>query len=203
MRRTRARLITRTARVAIRRETFFTFVRNCWRTHAVHVVLLTLCVVLSGPRLPRRWHLRLEHLECDHVDEHDPDGRVEQLGLVLDERDRRHALALETLPVGPGSLQLAAYVLLELLHVEQLERALQLEGAIRQLEDVVGDGAAVVQRVLDEYGALAEPLDEDVARLVHLDFATLADLKLELLRLRIAKRVLEPVDSDSEKYFLA
>ena len=29
------------------------------------------------------WHLGLEHLEGDNVDEHDPDWRVQQLLLVL------------------------------------------------------------------------------------------------------------------------
>ena len=41
--------------------------------------------------------------------------------------------------------------LLELLHVEELHGPLHLEGAVRHLEDVVGDGAAlVVERVLEK-----------------------------------------------------
>ena len=88
--------------------------------------------------------------------------------------------------------------LLELLHVEELERLLELEGAVGQLEDVVGHGV-LLEGVLDEDGVLGEALDQDVARLVHLDLAALADLRLELLRLRIAHRVLEAVHSDPEK----
>ena len=62
-------------------------------------------------RLARVGHLGPEHLEGDDVDEHDPDGRVEQLGLVLDEGDGRHALALQATPVGPRPLQLTVHVL--------------------------------------------------------------------------------------------
>ena len=44
-------------------------------------------------------HLGLEHLQCDDVDEHDPDGGVQKLGLVLHEGDGGDALALK---FGPG-----------------------------------------------------------------------------------------------------
>ena len=145
-----------------------------------------------------RGHLGLEHLEGDDVDQHDPDGRVEQLGLVLGEGDGGDALALQLLAVRVAALQLAVDVLLELLHVEELERLLELEGAVGQLEDVVGHGV-LLEGVLDEDGVLGEALDQDVARLVHLDLAALADLRLELLRLRVAHRVLEAVHSDPEK----
>ena len=64
--------------------------------------------------LARVWHLGPEHLEGDDVDEHDPDGRVEQLGLVLDEGDGRHALALQAAPVRPRPLQLTVHVLKKL-----------------------------------------------------------------------------------------
>ena len=37
-------------------------------------------------------HLGPEHLEGDDVDEHDPDGRVQHLHLVLDEGDGGYAL---------------------------------------------------------------------------------------------------------------
>ena len=48
---------------------------------------------------PGVWHLCLEHLQGHHVDEHDPDGGVQQLGLVLHEGDGGDALALK---FGPG-----------------------------------------------------------------------------------------------------
>ena len=62
-------------------------------------------------RLARIRHLGPEHLEGDDVDQHDPDGRVEQLGLVLHEGDGGHALALEAPPVRPRPLHLPAHVL--------------------------------------------------------------------------------------------
>ena len=37
-------------------------------------------------------HLGLEHLEGDDIDEHDPDGRVQHLTLVLHQRDGGDAL---------------------------------------------------------------------------------------------------------------
>ena len=64
-------------------------------------------------RLARVRHLGPEHLEGDDVDQHDPDGRVEQLGLVLHEGDGRHALALEAPPVRPRPLHLSAHILQE------------------------------------------------------------------------------------------
>ena len=89
--------------------------------------------------------------------------------------------------------------LLELLHVEELHGALHLDRALRHFEDVVADGAAlVVQGVLHEDVAVAEALDEDVSRLVHLHLAAGADLQLELGRLGVAQGILEPVHSDSE-----
>ena len=90
--------------------------------------------------------------------------------------------------------------LLELLHVEELDGPLHLERALRHLEYVVADGAAlVVEDVLDEDVPVAEALDQDVARLVHLHLAAGADLQLELGSLRVAQGVLEAVHSDSER----
>ena len=68
--------------------------------------------------------------------------------------------------------------LLELLHVEELHGALRLEGAVGQLEDVVGDGvvlaaAAAAGGDLDVDVGLGDALDQDVAVLVHLDLAAL------------------------------
>ena len=62
-------------------------------------------------RLARVGHLGPEHLEGDDVDQHDPDGRVQQLRLVLHEGDGRHALALQAATVGPRPLQLSVHVL--------------------------------------------------------------------------------------------
>ena len=104
------------------------------------------------------WKLNSEHLQGHDVDEHDPDGAVQELGLVPDEGDGRDALALQLAPVRVGSLHLSVDVLLELLHVEQLEGLFELQEAVGQLEDVVADGV-LLQRVLDVDRALAEPLD--------------------------------------------
>ena len=66
---------------------------------------------------------------------------------------------------------------MELLHVEELHGALRLEGAVGQLEDVVGDGvvlaAAAAGGDLDVDVGLGDALDQDVAVLVHLDLAAL------------------------------
>ena len=65
---------------------------------------------------------------------------------------------------------------MELLHVEELHGPLRLEGAVGQLEDVVGDGvvlAAAAGGDLDVDVGLGDALDQDVAVLVHLDLAAL------------------------------
>ena len=71
------------------------------------------------------WQLRSEHLDGDDVDDEDPDGCGEDVGLVVgltSERDDADALGLHLAAVGVGSLQLSVHVLLEFLHVEHLKR---------------------------------------------------------------------------------
>ena len=79
--------------------------------------------IKSGKRTRRQF--RPEHLDGHDVDDEDPDGRGEDVGLVVGlvpERDDAHALRLHLAAVGVGTLQLAVHVLLELLHVEDLQR---------------------------------------------------------------------------------
>ena len=61
-------------------------------------------------------------------------------------------------PVRVLAFHLPVHIVLELLHVEQLEGLFELQEAVGQLEDVVADGV-LLQRVLDVDRALAEPLD--------------------------------------------
>ena len=71
---------------------------------------------------------------------------------------------------------------MELLHVEELHGPLRLEGAVGQLEDVVGDGvvlAAAAGGDLDVDVGLGDALDQDVAVLVHLDLAALEEDKTQ------------------------
>ena len=81
-------------------------------------------------------------------------------------------------------LHLSVHVLLELLHVKQLESPVQLQETVRQLEDLVADGR-LLQDVLDVDVPLADPLHQDVAVVAHLQLATGAYLSFELLHLII------------------
>lgn len=169
--------------------------------------------------LAHRRHLGLEHVHGDDVDDHDPARAVEQLHVVLGERDRRDALHLELAPVRVGALQLAGHVLLELLHVEQLLETekrdviighrsnvaaahqvslAELEGALRQLQDVAAY-PVLVGGVLDVDVALRDALDVDVALLVHAHLGALADLALGLLGAVVSHRVVEPVQADAAR----
>ncbi len=100
--------------------------------------------------------------------------------------------------IGIGPFEFAVDVLLELLHVEELERFLRLQEAVGQLQDVVAHGV-LLDGVLHVDGGLAEPLDQDVPGLVHLDLASLADGSLELLCFGVSHWIIEAVDSDPGK----
>ena len=58
-----------------------------------------------------RRHLRPEHVHGNDVDEHDPHGRVEEVGLALYKGDGADALVLEAPAVGVAALQLTAHIL--------------------------------------------------------------------------------------------
>ncbi len=123
-------------------------------------------------------------------------------------------------PVREGPLHLPVDVLLKLLHVEQLEGLLELQRAVVQPDDVVADGALLVQDVAHEDGGAREALHQDVALkmdslsssspnddwravhshlLVHLDLAALSDLPLGLGHSRVPHGVLETVHADPKR----
>ena len=53
---------------------------------------------MSISSLTERRKLRLEHVHGDDVDDHDPDGTVESLGLIPDKSQSRDALVFQLLP---------------------------------------------------------------------------------------------------------
>ena len=87
--------------------------------------------------------------------------------------------------------------MLELLHVEKLEWFVHLQQSVGQFEDVVADGS-LLGCVLDVDVGLADPLDQDVAAVVHLELAARPNLGLELRDLVVPHRVLKPIDADPE-----
>ena len=95
------------------------------------------------------------------------------------------------------SLHLPIHVLLKLLHVEQFEGFVHLQQSVGQLENVVTD-RRLLGRVLHVDVGLAHPLDQDVAAVVHLEFAARTNLGLELGHFMIAHRILKSVDSNPE-----
>ena len=99
--------------------------------------------------------------------------------------------------VGVLPLHLSVHVLLELLHVKQLESPVQLQETMRQLQDLVADGR-LLQDVLDVDVPLADPLHQDVAVVTHLQLASGAYLSFELLHLVISQGVVKTVDTDFE-----
>ena len=76
------------------------------------------------------WQFGLQHFQGDHVNEHDPDGAVQHLLLVLHQGHRGDALGLQLQPLRVLPLQLPVHVLLELLHIEKLERFFKLKKTI-------------------------------------------------------------------------
>ena len=81
-----------------------------------------MCVGVIAASAPTWRQFGLEHVQSDHVDDHDPNGAVQQLGFGLDEGYAGNALALEATPVRVRLSQFATHVRLEFLHVEQLEK---------------------------------------------------------------------------------
>ena len=94
-------------------------------------------------------------------------------------------------------LHLSVHVLLELLHVKQLESSVQLEESVRQLEDLVAH-RRLLEDVLDVDVALAHPLHQDVPVIPHLQFAAGPNLGFELLDLVISQRIVKAIHSDLE-----
>ena len=94
-------------------------------------------------------------------------------------------LRLQLVPLWALSLHLPVDVLLELLHVKQLEGFVQVQQTVGQLEDVVTD-CRLLRRVLHVDVALADALHQDVARVVHLQLAASSDLgQRELVEIEI------------------
>lgn len=89
-------------------------------------------------------------------------------------------------------------ILLKLFHVKELKRLLEFQQSVGKLEDVIADGV-FLDGVLDVDIGLAEAFDQNVARLVHFDLASLADLSLEFFRLGVSHWVLEAIHSNSAK----
>lgn len=83
-------------------------------------------------------HLGLEHIHGDNVDDHDPDGQVEQVSGVLDQTDAADALVLQLATVGVRTTQLAAHVGLKLLHVKEADGLVLLEETAIA-NDLIGD----------------------------------------------------------------
>lgn len=83
-------------------------------------VMVRVCDIAASAPTWRQFGL--EHVQSDHVDDHDPNGAVQQLGFGLDEGYAGNALALEATPVRVRLSQFATHVRLEFLHVEQLQR---------------------------------------------------------------------------------
>ena len=106
-------------------------------------------------------------------------------------------LGLQLVPLGELSFHLPVDILLELLHVEQFEGFVHLQQTVGQLQDVVAH-RCLLGRVLHVDVGLAHPLDQDVAAVVHLEFAARTNLGLELGHFMIAHRILKSVDSNPE-----
>ena len=94
------------------------------------------------------------------------------------------------------SPQLSVDILLELSHVEHSERFLDIDEALGKLHHVVADGA-LLGAVLDEDLAAAEPLQQDVAALVHLHLGSLPYHLFKLLGFGIPHRIRESVEPQS------
>ena len=106
-------------------------------------------------------------------------------------------LSLQLVSLRELALHLPVDILLELLHVEQFEGFVHLQQAVGQLEDVVTH-SRLLGRVLHVDVGLADPLDQDVAAVVHLEFTSSTNLGLELCNFVIPHRILESVDSNPE-----
>ena len=86
-------------------------------------------------------------------------------------------LALKLSSVGVGSFEFSGNILLKFLHVEQLDRFVQLQGAVRDLDNLVRDCVLTV-RDFHEHVSLCNPFDQDVAAIVHLNLTTLINVKV-------------------------
>ena len=106
-------------------------------------------------------------------------------------------LSLQLVPLGELSFHLPVDILLELFHVEELEGFVHLQQTVGQLEDVVTD-SRLLGRVLHVDVGLADPLDEDVAAVVHLEFTSRTNLGLELCNFVIPHWILKSVDTNPE-----
>ena len=142
----------------------------------------------------------LEHVHGDNVDEHDPARLLQDVRLILHKSHGGDALGkyldywkifqlknsmkifytslyapyltFKFSSVRVGSFEFPSNVLLKFFHVKQFDRFVQLEGSCGKFDNLVRNRILAV-RNLDKNIRLRDPLDENVAAVVHLYLAAL------------------------------
>ena len=89
-------------------------------------------------------------------------------------------MLLSVLPsIGILSFYFSVHILLKFLHIEQLDRFVQFQGSVGNLDNLIGNRIFTV-RNFHEHICFGNPFDQDVATVVHLNLTALRYVKISL-----------------------